>query len=349
MNDFVRFLAHGELVSWLTRVAESRRVLAPRKEGTAVVFKPWTAADGEPLTDKATVSPKGALIPSSETLFTIKSTKDPENLASQSLELKETIAAEPTVVFAGRACDARGMLWLTHPYSKGLYKDPYFMARREATVIITRTCDMPAATCFCNWSGGSPASPEGSDILMTRIEDGWLLEDISGRGRDLISDLPDGAAYVEAAEAARQKAEAMLPPPPANLADAQKRLAERFTDDAFWLEHTSKCISCGACTYMCPTCQCFNITDEGDPATDEGGRRVRSWDYCMSPLFTREASGHNPRTAKAARMKNRVSHKYCYSPEYAGQFSCTGCGRCIVRCPVSLDIREIVLRAIEKE
>lgn len=82
----------------------------------------------------------------------------------------------------------------------------------------------------------------------------------------------------------------------------------------FWAEQTAKCLSCGACTYMCPTCQCFNISDEGDPLE---GRRLRSWDNCMSPLFTREASGHNPRTAKALRMRNRVSHKYWYAPDYS--------------------------------
>lgn len=347
MNDFVRFLADDELVPWLAKVAESRKVLTPHKDGSAVVFRQWTPEEGTPLTEKAAVSPKAALIPMSEVLFTFKSEKDPENLASQSLTLTENIPAEPTVVFACRACDARGLLWLTKPYTQGKFKDPNFAARQEATIIITRTCDMPASTCFCNWSGGSPASAEGSDILMTLVSGGWLLEDISGRGRDLLESLPAGADKVAEAAAARDNASGMLPEPPANLADAPKRLAELFTDAEFWAQHTAKCLSCGACTYMCPTCQCFNITDEGDPAAPQGGRRIRSWDYCMSPLFTREASGHNPRTAKAARMKNRVSHKYRYTPEYAeGQFSCTGCGRCIVRCPVSLDIREIVLNAL---
>lgn len=348
MNDVVRFLADSELVSWLSKVAESHKVLAPRKEGSATVFRPWTPADGEPLTDKATVSPKGALIPMSEVLFTAKSQKDPENLSASTLSLESAHNAEPTLLFACRACDARGLHWLAQPYTQGKFKDPGFAARHEATLVLTRTCDMPASTCFCNWSGGSPASAEGSDMLMTRVDGGWLLEDISGRGRALLESLPDGADKVAEATAARDKASSMLPEPPADLANSQKRLAERFSDMEFWTAQTAKCLSCGACTYMCPTCQCFNITDEGDPASPEGARRIRSWDYCMSPLFTREASGHNPRTAKGARMRNRVSHKYWYSPEYAQQFSCTGCGRCIVRCPVSLDIREIVLNAIKE-
>lgn len=148
---------------------------------------------------------------------------------------------------------------------------------------------------------------------------------------------------MDEAKAAREKAAASQQPAP-DLSKAARRLEQRFTDVDFWAEQTAKCLSCGACTYMCPTCQCFNISDEGDPLE---GRRLRSWDNCMSPLFTREASGHNPGTAKALRMRNRVSHKYWYAPDYSdGRFACTGCGRCIKQCPVSLDIREIVLNAI---
>ena len=83
--------------------------------------------------------------------------------------------------------------------------------------------------------------------------------------------------------------------------------------------------------------------------SEKGGRRLRSWDNCMSSLFTREASGHNPRTLKAFRMRNRVSHKYSTYPENWGSFSCSGCGRCIGNCPVHLDIRAIVLDAIEAD
>ena len=151
------------------------------------------------------------------------------------------------------------------------------------------------------------------------------------------------AATMDEAKAAREKAAASQQPAP-DLSKAARRLEQRFTDVDFWAEQTAKCLSCGACTYMCPTCQCFNISDEGNTLE---GRRLRSWDNCMSPLFTREASGHNPRTFKALRMRNRVSHKYWYAPDYSdGRFACTGCGRCIKQCPVSLDIREIVLNAI---
>lgn len=113
----------------------------------------------------------------------------------------------------------------------------------------------------------------------------------------------------------------------------------RFTDTEFWIKQTAKCLSCGACTYLCPTCQCFTITDEGSPLE---GRRLRSWDSCMSPQFTLETSGHNPRAEKFKRMRNRISHKFSYYPQsYDGAYSCVGCGRCVISCPVSLDIRRV--------
>ena len=122
-------------------------------------------------------------------------------------------------------------------------------------------------------------------------------------------------------------------------------MAARFTDNAFWDKETVKCLSCGCCTFICPTCQCFTITDEGSQLD---GRRLRSWDSCMTPLFTMETSGHNPRPTKANRMRNRVSHKFSFYPErYDGYFSCVGCGRCVVSCPVSLDIRHMVKAAVE--
>ena len=148
----------------------------------------------------------------------------------------------------------------------------------------------------------------------------------------------------DAVAAAHAKAAASLPAAP-NLKSAPEKIAARFTDEAFWEKETVKCLSCGACTYICPTCQCFTITDEGSQLE---GRRLRSWDSCMSPLFTLETSGHNSREKKHQRMRNRVSHKFSFFPErYDGLYSCVGCGRCTASCPVSLDIRHMLTAAAD--
>lgn len=340
-----RFLAADAVAPWLAGVAQSRRVLAPRQEGRAVIFRLWTEADGAPRFARATVSPKAAVFPSSETLFTYSGTKDPEKPGTVNMTLEAPTSAQPTLLFGCRPCDARGLLALDHAYLGGRFVDPYYAARREALLVCVLTCQAPDATCFCTSVGGSPVSTEGADLLMTPVEGGLVLDAVSLKGAAFLDaqDLPDGQPYAEAVSKAHSDALAAAPEV-LDLSAASERLKARFTDTAFWEDATGRCLSCGACTYICPTCQCFTITDEGDA---HQGRRLRSQDNCMAPLFTREASGHNPRQIKGARMRNRVSHKFWYAPEYSeGRFACTGCGRCVALCPVSLDIRELVLKAI---
>ena len=336
------FATPKELTGWLAGLASGHRVLAPRQEGPSVVFRPRTAeelasADIDALLRRATASPKQAMLPQCETLVTFKSVKNAEDPSKLTTTLEAPIDAEPTVLFGCRPCDARGFVVLDRPYLEGKFKDPYYGARRDATTIVTQACPTAFSSCFCNWVGGTPSDREGSDILFTAVEGGFVLEVVTEKGQALVegagfADAADKAAEVEAAHAA---AASSLNPAP-ELTHVMEKVASRFTDTAFWDKETVKCLSCGACTYLCPTCQCFNISDEGNTLE---GRRLRSWDNCMSPLFTREASGHNPRTAKALRMRNRVSHKYWYA--------CVGCGRCVVSCPVSLDIRHMVQAAVE--
>lgn len=350
--SMIRFLAADGLPGFLAHLARNgRRVLVPMEKPAnkpSVVFEPWQ--EGASLTlAKATVPPKQAVLPQCETLFSFRKSKDTADPSRVSLQLEETPPPQPTVVFACRPCDARGFAVLDRPYLHGPFADPYYKARRESLVVITQTCAEGCNTCFCHWVGGGPSSPEGSDVLMTAIEGGYILQAITTRGEVCLADapLPDGAALFPKAEEARKAAWQSLKPAP-DLGDAPKRLAALFTDLAFWQEQTDRCLSCGACTCFCPTCYCFNITDEGEGLSERGGRRLRSWDNCMSSLFTREASGHNPRSTKALRMRNRVSHKFATYPENWGGFSCNGCGRCISNCPVCLDIRAIVLAALEK-
>ena len=310
----IRFLAADKLASWLAEVAASRQVLAPRQEGKAVVFRPLVAGE-TPSLARATVSPKAAVFPACETLVHFTGTKDPENPAKLNMKLDDTPDAPARMVFGCRSCDARGFAVLDKPFLEGKFQDAYYKARRDNLLVVTRS----------------------SDVLLTAVNGGFVLEAVSEKGEAFLAStkLADGSDKMDEAKAAREKAAASQQPAP-DLSKAARRLEQRFTDVDFWAEQTAKCLSCGACTYMCPTCQCFNISDEGDPLE---GRRLRSWDNCMSPLF--------PRTAKALRMRNRVSHKYWYAPDYSdGRFACTGCGRCIKQCPVSLDIREIVLNAI---
>lgn len=344
-----RFVRKDDLAGFMASLTQGGRTLlapgeAPSDSRPAIVFAPWEK--GMPVNlAKATVPPKKAVMPECLELFTVHATSDEGNP-----EYTVKMETNPVIIFGCRPCDARGIAAMDQPFINGLYPDPYYMARREKLTIITLTCDSGCETCFCHWVGIGPTSPAGSDILMTRIDDGFVLQAITPVGEELLEDanLEDGEGKFALAEETRKKAWASLVPAP-DIKNAPQKLAEAFRDLDFWREQTARCISCGACTYFCPTCYCFNITDEGEPQSEKGARRLRSWDNCMSSLYTREASGHNPRPKKAQRMRNRVSHKFWTYPQNWGSFLCSGCGRCITHCPVCLDIREIVLAAINRE
>jgi len=176
--------------------------------------------------------------------------------------------------------------------------------------------------------------------MITEIEGGYFIEPISEKGKAILNKpmIEDGSPYLQKAHEMQAKAHEAVKSP--FETDKPKISQDLFNNDTFWEEAVSKCVSCGACTYLCPTCYCFNITDE---QASGKGERIRSWDACMFFHFTLEASTHNPRPTRFQRFKNRVGHKFVYYPEkYDGAIACCGCGRCIRYCPVSVDISEIV-------
>ncbi len=345
-----RFLNKDSLTDFLVWLGNNGeyQVLAPTRQSKAVLFLPFSP-ENDICFDKANVSPKDVALPRCETLVRYKQTKNPNKLEEVTLTLDDTPTVNPTIIFGCRPCDARGFTVLDRPYMQGPYQDPYYMAKRENMLVITRACTETCSTCFCHWVGSGPIDKTGSDILLTELENGFTLQGVTEKGIALLekSSLKEvDNATKEAVTKAHAAAGASLDKRP-DLSKAAETLAKRFTDTDFWEKQTAHCLSCGACTYICPTCYCFNITDEGDGLSEKGGKRIRTWDTCMASHFTREASGHNPRTQKALRMRNRISHKFSYYPkEWENQFSCNGCGRCISQCPVHLDIRSIVLAAL---
>lgn len=345
------FAPADSLLAWLKKMAASHRLVAPRQEGPSVVFRAQKADDLKDLPSllkRGTASPKEVILPKSEVLVRFSATKKEDDPGSLDMTLQAPGGADTsgeTILFGCRPCDARGFVVLDRPYLQGKYVDPYYKARRDATLIITQACPSSYTGCFCNWVGSNPADAEGSDILFTAVEGGFVLEGISEKGQALL----DGAGFDQAddkrgqIDAAHQAAAETLPPASV-LENIPGKVAAMFTNEDFWTRETVKCLSCGACTYLCPTCQCFNITDEG---TALDGKRVRSWDSCMTSQFTLEASGHNTRPEKGRRMRQRIGHKFSYYPQtYEGQYSCCGCGRCVVSCPACLDIRQVVAHAV---
>jgi ferredoxin len=119
----------------------------------------------------------------------------------------------------------------------------------------------------------------------------------------------------------------------------KEKLEQNFSSN-YWDKVSLSCLGCGVCTFLCPTCFCFDIVDE-----TQRRERVRNWDSCMFRTYSLEASGHNPRPSRVERTRQRLSHKYVYWLDQVNQIGCTGCGRCVRYCPVGLDIRSMLRQA----
>ena len=325
-------------VGWLKPAIEALkaaelRVFAPFDEDGCVTLQPVNGtADGMATDYLNTALPlKRTFLPASEVLLEYKQDGSSVDLLPAPADFPET------VVIGSRPCDAAALEMLDSVFQWD-YDDLPYRARRERTTVVTFACTKPDATCFCTSVGGSPANTRGSDVLVFRAKDGSaLLQVLSGKGEAFVAKL--GAL----AKPASSAPPAVPPMPPKFDAAKIKQWLDGNFESTFWAEAALRCLGCGACSYVCPTCHCFDIVDES--IWDRGQRR-RNWDCCSFALFTQHASGHNPRANQAARYRQRVMHKFKYFPERFGRTACVGCGRCLRTCGVGQNLVS-VLSAIE--
>ena len=241
-----------------------------------------------------------------------------------------------------RPCDARSIVLNNLPYKE----DPLYQANMNRTVLVGFTCSTALSSCFCDQVGGSPLDTEGLDIALSRAGDALLMEVITDKGAELVQDCDLSPADNEVIASLAARRNDKKTDDAGQLDNLKAKELNTLYDAPLWKPLGESCINCGACTFLCPTCYCFDIQDE---VIQGKGRRIRLWDSCMFPLYSLHTSGHNPRGKKVQRVRNRFLHKLKYFPDRFGPFSCVGCGRCVQECPVNIDIREVMddLLAVE--
>ena len=220
-------------------------------------------------------------------------------------------------------------------------RDSFYASRREHGIIVSLACTRPSETCFCKTFDIDPAAPAG-DVSLWKTEDALYWQANTEKGKALLTKLPLEECGEEAVDAQKEKIDAIMAKLP--LADLSTagfgggKTMELF-DHPAWEELSQTCLGCGTCTFVCPTCQCYDIKDFN---TGKGVLRFRCWDSCMYSEFTKMAHGNNRLTQKE-RFRQRFMHKLVYYPENnEGLFSCVGCGRCLARCPISMNIAKVM-------
>jgi len=316
-----QYISKQDLLSWLGKLRESHRLAAPVRVDDLVLFKKVERVEDIALDfDNTTLSPKEFFFPPTETLF-YADRKDGQ------VELVPAEVTEETVIFGIRPCDAKGIATLDLPYMEEP-GDALYQQHRDRTTLIGLSCIKACPECFCTSMGSGPDDASNVDIMLTEAGEGYIVQVLTDKGKAIAPQLAEKDVQAPPAPA-------VTPVPSEGISE---KMREAF-DDPYWGRLADRCLHCSMCSYVCPTCYCFDIRDY-----NENGRanRVRSWESCQSPGFTKIAGGHDPRADKGIRLRQRFGHKLLYFPEHFGTMHCIGCGRCVRSCPVNIDIREII-------
>ncbi len=328
-------IAISRLNELFSSISNEKILYIPADDGAQQAkFTPWK--EGLTLTGKLNTvrSAKDLFFPQVENLVNFKT-------SGKTIEVVENRAqTQPFVVFGVRACDCRSFdildrVFLSDPV------DTFYQARREQGLVITLACSRPAETCFCSAFGIDAADPKG-DVTCWMDTENLYWRANTEKGEALTASLPvledcGGEAVTDQQEKIR-KFLGKLPLNGLDLTGFDGEHMMQLFNSPQWASLSESCLGCGTCTFVCPTCQCYDVQD-----FDNGRevRRFRCWDSCMYSDFTMMAHGTNRPTQKE-RFRQRFMHKLVYFPSNNdGIFGCVGCGRCLQKCPIHMNIVKV--------
>jgi sulfhydrogenase subunit beta (sulfur reductase) len=326
----MKVITRDALKAWLDRLASEVTLFAPRSVDGIILYRPVT--DSSEITfdyARPKMSAKDAVFPSTDVIVSIER-------HSQDVALSES-EPEKQVIFGLRPCDAHGISVLDAVYIGKEPVDTTYARRREATTLVGLSCPQMWEGCFCTSMGGAPDDPSHVDVLLARVDEGYAVNVVTDKGRSLVREIE--------IEMGDRDSLSLSPVSisPVSISPNSIPWPQRFTD-RYWDLLAERCIGCRVCTYVCPTCRCFDVRDQVAERRTNYAKydRLRCWDACTGFNYRVTAGGHNPRPTKGQRLRNRFFCKFYYMPQDYGPTGCVGCGRCIEACPVNIDIVEML-------
>jgi len=269
-------------------------------------------------------------------------------LKSFFLPVKENVTSDradekPRLIMGIPNCDIEGLSLLDDIYLDKDYNDIFYRQRRENTLLISSDCIGIQEHCHCTSYNIKPYSENHADLAVINLNGTIVLRLLSGKGEDFVRKMPavqslDERSTISEIEKEQLATEKMLATSNKNLPD-YKRTGDlvKHSKTEIWEKYSATCVSCGACTTICPTCTCFLLIDKPD------FKKVKQMDACQYPGFERVAGGEDALFELHNRFRNRYMCKYIWKPEKFSSLACTGCGRCIDACIGKINKNEIFM------
>jgi formate hydrogenlyase subunit 6/NADH:ubiquinone oxidoreductase subunit I len=328
METTRKLIRKQSLEKLYNKLTADRKVYAPVTAADKQVEYKYNPGFADVTFDhiRSTLSVKNVVFPKVENLFFYTNSRTESTISEIDLNKIPEV-----VLWGAHPCDTSALDTLRSIFCWDI-TDEFFLKRLEKLTVIGLSCHQSDQYCFCTSTGLSPNSSKGSDILLSGLQNGDYHADIlTEKGKNIVNSSPELFEVISDGKEIIAEVKQKF-----SHEKVTEKLAGAF-EHPFWVANSLRCIGCGACAYVCPTCACFDIQDE---TKGNNGKRYRSWDSCGFSLFTLHTSGHNPREVQSQRWRQRIMHKFSYMPERNKSLGCVGCGRCSSGCPVDMNIAE---------